>query len=69
LPIQEQLVKVPRLMLTFKWKNAGEVPFFGKLKGFKFVRLTDYYQFDSDGRLVEHIKEPFRRGECWVELR
>jgi CheY-like chemotaxis protein len=43
--------------------------FFGKLVGFKFARLLDYYQFDADSGLVGHIDYPFRCAPCSVQLR
>jgi len=69
LPVEEQLAWMPRLMARYRRRNEGEVPFFGKLVGFKLIRFADHYRFDADGRLVEHVDKPFRPGECWVELR
>ena len=69
LPLQEQLERLPELMAAYKEKYEGQVPFFGKLTGFKFVRALDCFQFDADGRLLKHVQKPFRHGECWVELR
>jgi len=69
LPLEDQLAAVPELMWSYKSRNNGEVPFFGKLTGFKFVRCLDYFQFDEQGRLVEHVEKPFRKGRAWVSLR
>ena len=68
LPVEEQLAWLPRLMAKYKRRNEGEVPFFGRLVGFKLIRFADHYQFGADGRLVEHVDRPFRPGACWVEL-
>jgi hypothetical protein len=68
-PVEEQLTWLPRLMAKYKRRNDGMVPFFGKLVGFKLIRFADHYQFDADGRLVEHVDKLYRPGECWVELR
>jgi hypothetical protein len=40
-------------MTQYKEEHNGAVPFFGKLTGFKLVRLVDYFQFDAAGRFVE----------------
>jgi hypothetical protein len=69
LPLEEQLAKLPELMAEYKQEHNGACPFFGKLVGFKFVRLSDYFQFDADGQLLGHVEEQFRHGEAWVELR
>jgi hypothetical protein len=69
LPLEKQLVELPKLMADFKKEHKGLCPFFGRLVGFKFVRYSDYFQFDTSGQLLEHVEEPFRRGEAWVELR
>ena len=52
-----------------KEKYKGAVPFLGKLTGFKFVRLVEYFDFDAWGQLRGHVNKPFRNGECSVELR
>ncbi len=67
--IEEQVANLPVLMMAYKRKYENKVPFFGRLVGFKFVRLLDYFQFDADGRLVEQVQKTFRHGECWVKLR
>jgi hypothetical protein len=69
LPLDDQLAALPDLMLRYKRRYHAEVPFFGRLTGFKFVRLLDHFQFDEDGNFVEHVERPFRLGGCWVELR
>lgn len=69
LPSGEQVAKLPVLMIAYKRRYQNAVPFFGTLVGFKYARLLDYFQFDADGRLVEHVQKPFRQGECWVEFR
>jgi hypothetical protein len=69
LPLEEQLARLPELMEQYRQKHNGTCPFFGKLVGFKFVRYSDYFQFSADGQLLEHVEEPFRHGEAWVELR
>ncbi len=69
LPVEEQLPSLRELMLDYKRKFNGHVPFFGRLIGFKYVRLIDFFQFDAEGRLLAHLEKPFRHGECRVELR
>jgi hypothetical protein len=69
LPLEEQLAALPDLMLKYKRRYDGAVPFFGRLTGFKFARVLDCFQFDQDGQFIEHIEKPFRLGGCWVELR
>jgi hypothetical protein len=69
LPLEDQLAALPKLMLRYRRLHHGEVPFFGRLTGFKFARLLDYFQFDAEGRLVEHVDYPFRCAPCSVELR
>jgi hypothetical protein len=69
LPLGEQLAALPRLMREYRRRYNGAVPFFGKLTGFKFARLLDYFQFDQDGVLIEHVERPFRCAPCSVELR
>ena len=68
LPLDDQLVALPELMERYRRRYSGCVPFFSTLVGFKFVRCLDYFQFDAEGRLVEHVERPFRLGGCWVEL-
>ena len=69
LPIEDQLAALPELMMAYRRRYDGQVPFFGRLTGFKFVRLLDHFQFDKEGVLVEHVEKPFRRGTCFVRLR
>lgn len=69
LSLEEQLAALPDLMDVYRRAYDGFCPFFGKLMGFKYVRCLDHYQFDADGNLMEHVAEPFRRGECFVRLR
>jgi hypothetical protein len=68
LPLEQQLAAAPELMLAYRRRYDGQVPFFGKLTGFKFVRCLDYFQFDEEGRLVEHVEKPFRRGTCSIQF-
>lgn len=68
LPLEEQLAILPPLMQEYRTKHNGFCPFFGRLSGFKFVRLLDYFQFDAEGRLLEHVEKPFRYSEFCVEL-
>ena len=69
LPLEAQLTALPKLMVAYRRRYNGDCPFFGKLTGFKFVRLLDYFQFDVEGSLVEHVERPFRRGCVEVSLR
>ncbi|MEN6533596.1 MAG: hypothetical protein ABFD89_08035 [Bryobacteraceae bacterium] len=69
LPLEQQLDALPRLMRTYLTRYNGFCPFFGKVTGFRFVRLLDYYQFDQHGALVEHADRPFRRGCAALSLR
>jgi hypothetical protein len=69
LDLHAQLAALPAQMMEYKKRYRGAVPFFGKLVGFKYVRLLDYFEFDPDGHLVEHVNRPFRHGDAWVSLR
>jgi hypothetical protein len=68
LPLDNQLVALPGLMEAYRRQHNGAVPFFGKLTGFKFVRLLDYFRFDAEGNFVEHVDRPFRCSPCSVQL-
>jgi hypothetical protein len=69
MPLAERLSALPQLMRSYLHEHDGECPFFGKVTGFRYVRCLDYYQFDKDGKLVEHVDKPFRRGSAAVSLR
>jgi hypothetical protein len=69
LPVDQQLAALPELMHRYLHKYNGACPFFGKVIGFKFVRLLDYYQFDADTPLLGHVEEPFRTGYAEISLR
>ena len=69
LPLEEQLTALPKLMRGYLDKHHGTCPFFGKVTGFRFVRLVDYYQFSADGVLVGLVDKPYRRGVASVSLR
>jgi hypothetical protein len=69
LPLEEQLAKLPELMAEYRREYNGACPFFGKLLGFRFVRYSDYYQFDAGGQLLEHVEKSFKHAGAWVELR
>lgn len=69
LPLEAQLAALPELMRAYRQRYDGDCPFFGKLTGFKFVRLLDYFQFDRDGMFIEHIEKPFRTSYVEVSLR
>ena len=69
MPVEEQLPKLPEWMAAYRQEHPSYGPFFGKLTGFKFVRFADYYQFDAQAQLLEHVQERFRLGVAWVELR
>jgi hypothetical protein len=69
LPLEHQLAAVPELMRAYKRRNNGACPFFGRLVGFKLVRVVDYFQFDPDGMLIERIETPFRTGCVEVSFR
>lgn len=68
LPIEDQLAALPELMLAYRRRYDGQVPFFGQLTGFKFVRLLEHFQFDAEGRLLEHVEKPLRRGTCSIQF-
>jgi hypothetical protein len=68
LEVPEQLEMLPVLMLEYLDRYRGQCPFFGKVTGFRYVRLLDYYQFDEEGQFVQYVNEPFRRGTCAVSL-
>lgn len=69
LPLDEQLAALPKLMRSYLLRYEGQCPFFGLVRGFKYVRLLDYYQFDSNAVLIGQVSEPFRESPCYVELR
>lgn len=69
LPLVNQLAALPKLMKAYRRRYGGQVPFFGDLTGFRFVRCLDYYQFDRDAAFVEHVERPFRTGYVEVSLR
>lgn len=69
LPLAEQLEALPELMTEYRRLYNGCCPFFGKLVGFKFVRLVDYFQFDAEGQFVERIDKPYRQGQVSVSFR
>jgi hypothetical protein len=69
LPDDEQLAALPELMEGYRETYKGQVPFFGSLKGFKFVRLLDYLRFDKEGRFMERVDRPFRSSPCAVWLK
>lgn len=68
LPLPDQLSALPPLMADFAVRFGSQVPFFGKLRGFRFVRLTDYFVFDRNGVFVGQVPEPFRPGKVEVWL-
>jgi hypothetical protein len=67
--IEVQLTALPALMRGYLKEYGGQVPFFGKVTGFKYVRCLDYFQFDKDARFIQHVDRPFRRSPCSVSLR
>jgi hypothetical protein len=69
LVLDEQLAALTELMRGYLKEYEGSCPFFGKVTGFRFVRLLDYFQFDKEGRLIERVNKPFRRGQCSVSIR
>ena len=69
LPLPEQLGALPELMAEYRRLYNGCCPFFGKLVGFKFVRLVDHFQFDGEGQFVEHVAKPYRQGQAAAFLR
>jgi hypothetical protein len=69
LSIEDELAAMPELMVAYKHLYNGACPFFGKLTGFKLVRLVDYFQFDQDGTFIERVEQPFRTGYVEVSLR
>ena len=66
---EEQLKRLPELMEGYLVGNGGACPFFGKVTGFNFVRIADYFRFDQGGNFIEHVEKPFQRGVVIVELR
>jgi hypothetical protein len=69
LPLEAQLAALPELMAAYRRRYNGDCPFFRKLTGFKFVRLLDHFRFDKDGKFIEQVNKPFRRGSVEVSLR
>jgi hypothetical protein len=68
LTLEDQIPALQPFMARYKEQYSGQVPFFGVLSGFKFVRLIDYIRFGADGHFVEHVQKPFRLGQCSVRL-
>jgi hypothetical protein len=68
LSLAEQLAALPDLMAEYRRLYNGACPFFGKLVGFKFVRLVDHFQFDKEGQFIEHIDKPYRQGQCSIKF-
>lgn len=62
LPLEEQLKHLPELMQGYLKEHNGHCPFFGQATGFRFVRLTDFFQFDKDGAFIGHVDKPYRCG-------
>jgi hypothetical protein len=69
MPLEEQLARMPELMAAYVKEYGGACPFFGKLTGFRFVRLLDYFQFDQGGHFVGRVAKPYRAGFASVSLR
>jgi len=69
LPLDEQFSRLPKLMNRYRRCYGGQVPFFGPLRTFLYLRALDHFRFNPDGGLIERVDKPFRLGECWVELR
>lgn len=68
LPDAEQLAALSALMRSYLDRFNGFCPFFGRVVGFRFVRLRDYLQFDANGVFVGRVDEVFRRGQAAVRL-
>lgn len=68
LSLDEQLSALPPLMHEYVTRFGGHVPFCSKLRGFKLVRLVDYFVFDAKGILIGQVLEPFRPGRVEVHL-
>ena len=68
LPLEKQLSALPDLMHSYRMQHQGQVPFFGPLTGFKYVRLLDHFQFDRNGAFIGQVDKPFRRGSCSVQI-
>ena len=69
MPLPDQLRALPKLMVAYRQEYRGQVPFFGKVTGFRFVRPVVHYLFGADGVLIGHVDEPFHRGVASVSLR
>jgi hypothetical protein len=68
LPLDVQLLALPDLMRAYLNEFHGHCPFFGRVRGFKYVRLIDYFQFNQEGVLIGQVHEPFRRGHVEVSF-
>jgi hypothetical protein len=69
LPLDEQFSRLPKLMNRYRRCYGGQVPFFGPLRTFLYLRALDHFRFDAEGRFIERVDKPFRPGACWVSLR
>lgn len=68
LAMDQQLGALAELMRGYLKEYRGSCPFFGKVTGFRFVRLLDYLQFDKEGQFIELVNKPFRRAHCSVSI-
>jgi hypothetical protein len=68
LPLAGQLERFPELMSAYLKQYGGQCPFFGAVKGFRYVREFDYFEFDSGGILIGRVHKDFRRGVVSLSL-
>lgn len=69
LDVEDQARALRPLLLQYSVKYEGLVPLFGKLTGFRLVKLVDYLQFDAAGNFVELVDRPYRVGTCTLSIK
>jgi hypothetical protein len=67
LPLAEQMPAMETLMRAYLDKYKGQCPFFGRVRGFRLVRMEDSLRFSPDGKFIEPVVGPYH-SPC-AELR
>lgn len=61
LPLIEQVPALIDLMHAYLDEYRGRCPFFGRVRGFRFVRQNESLSFTTVGSYAGRDHEPFRR--------